>query len=83
MLIRSAWIVLLGTRNACRTEQVSFEIGVEGDLGVDRSKMRREGVPNRGASMLKTTRGETNLGAKLGEKIEGGGVKLTCWGVGV
>jgi len=72
--------VLLGARNACRTEQVSFEIGFE---GVDRSKMRREGVPNRGASMPKTTRGESNLGTRLGEKIEGGGTKLTCWGVGV
>jgi len=39
-------------------EQVSFEIGFEGGVGVDRSKMRREGVPNRGASMPKTTRGE-------------------------
>jgi len=41
--------VLLGARNACRTEQVSFEIGFEGGVGVDRSKMRRKGVPNRGA----------------------------------
>jgi len=37
-------IELLGARNACRTEQVSFEIGFEGGVGVDRSKMRREGV---------------------------------------
>jgi len=70
-------------RNACRTEQVSFEIGFEGGVSVDRSKMRREGVPNRGASMRKTTRGESNLGTRLGEKIKGGGAKLTCWGVGV
>jgi len=76
--------VLLGARNACRTEQVSFEIGFEGVVGVDRSKMRRERVPNRGASgMPKTTRGESNLGTKLGEKIEGDGAKLTCWDVGV
>jgi len=34
--------VLLGARNACRTEQVSFEIAFEGGVGVDRSKMRRE-----------------------------------------
>jgi len=61
---------------------VSFEIGFEGGVGVDRSKMRR-GVPNRGASMLKTTRGESNLDTKLGEKIEGSEAKLTCWGVGV
>jgi len=57
---------------------VSFDIGFEGGVGVDRSKMRREGVPNRGASMPKTTRGESNLDTKLGEKIEEGGVKLTC-----
>jgi len=75
--------VLLGARNACRTEQVSFEIGLEGGVGVDRSKMRREGFPNRGASMPKTTKGESNLGTRFGEKIEGGGAKLTYWGVGV
>jgi len=74
---------LLGARNVCRTEQVSFEIGFKGGVGVDKSKMRREGVPNRGASVPKTTRGESNLGTRLGEKIEGGGAKLTCWGVGV
>jgi len=62
--------VLLGVRNACRTEQVSFEIGFEGGVGVIRSKMRREGVQNRGASMSKTTRGESNLGMRLGEKIK-------------
>jgi len=62
---------------------VSFAIGFEGDVGVDRSKMRREGVSNRGASMPKTTRGESNLSTRLGEKIEGGRAKLTCWGVGV
>jgi len=45
--------------------------------------MRREGVPNRGASMLKTKKGKSNLDTRLGEKIEGGGAKLTCWGVGV
>jgi len=73
---------LLGARNACRTEQVNFEIGFEG-VGFDRSKMRREGAPNRGASMPKTTRSESNLDTRLGEKIEGGGAKLTCWGVGV
>jgi len=66
---------LLGARNACRTERVSFEIGFEGGLGVDRSKMRREAVPIRGASMLKSTRGESNLDTRLEEKIEGGGTK--------
>jgi len=75
--------VLLGARNACRTEQVSFEIEFEGGVGFDRSKMRREGVPNRGASMPKTRRGESNLGTRLGEKIDGAGAKLMCWGVGV
>jgi len=33
--------------------------------------------------MPKTPRGECNLGTRLGEKIEGGGAKLTCRGVGV
>jgi len=75
--------VLLAARNVCRTEQVSFEIGFEGGVGVDRSKMRREGVQNRGASMLKTMRDENNLDTRLEKKIEGGGAKLTCWGVGV
>jgi len=74
---------LLRARNPCRTEQVSFEIGFEGDVGVDRSKMRTVGVPNGGASMLMTTRGKGNLDTRLGEKIERGGAKLTCWGVGV
>jgi len=73
--------VLLAARDACRTEQVSFEIGFVDGVGVDRSKMRREGVPNREASMLKTTRGKSNLGTRLVVKIEGGGAKLTCVGV--
>jgi len=33
--------------------------------------------------MPKTTRGGSNLGTRLGEKIEGGGAMLKCWGVGV
>jgi len=33
--------------------------------------------------MPKTTRGESNLGTRLAEKIEGGEAKLTGWGVGV
>jgi len=45
--------------------------------------MRKEGDPYRGASMPKTMRGESNLGTMLGEKIEGGGAKLTCWDLGV
>jgi len=39
MWIRNARIVLLGARNACRTEQVRFENGFEGGVGVDKSKM--------------------------------------------
>jgi len=64
-------------------EHNSFEIVFEGGVGVDRSKMRREEVPNRGASMPKTTRGESNFDTRLEEKIVGGGAKLTCWGEGV
>jgi len=62
-------------------EQNKRVLRFEAGVGVDRSKMRREGVPNRGASMPKTTRGESNLGTRLGEKIDRGGAKLTCWGV--
>jgi len=47
----------------------------ESGVDVDRSKMRREGVPNRGTSLPKTTRGESNLDTRLGEKIEGGEAK--------
>ena len=83
MRIRSAWIELLGARNARRTEQVSFEIGFEGSVSVNRSKMRGKRVPNRGTSMPKTTRSKSNVDTKLGEKIEGGRAKLTCWGVGM
>ena len=62
---------------------MSFEIGFEGSVSVDGSKVRREGIQNRGASMPKTTRGESNADTRLGEKIEGGRAKLTCWSVGV
>ena len=65
------------------TVQVSFEIGFEGSLSVDRSKMRMEGVVKGGVSMPKTTRGESIVGMRLGEKIEGGRAKLTCWDVGM
>jgi len=58
---------------------VSFEIGYECGVGVDIFKMRREGVPNRGASMPKTTRGESNLDTRLGEKI-GGAVEADVLG---
>jgi hypothetical protein len=60
---------------------VSYEIEFEGSVGIDRSKMRREGVPDRGTSMPKTMRGERNVETKLGEKVEEGRAKLTCWGV--
>jgi len=43
--------------------------------------MRREGVPN--SQHAENHRGESNLGTSLGEKIEGGRAKLTCWDVGV
>jgi len=43
---------------------VSFEIGFVGGIGVDRSKMRKEGVPNGGASMPKTATGESSLGMR-------------------
>jgi hypothetical protein len=83
MRIRSARFELLGARNACRTEQVSFEIGFEGSVSFDRFKMMREGVPNRGTSMPKTTGGKINVDTRLGDEIEGGRAKLTCWGVGM
>ena len=52
---------LLGTRNALSREKVSFEIGFEGRVSVNRFKMRRKGIPNRGASMPKTTRCESKV----------------------
>jgi len=39
--------------------------------------MMREGIPKRRASMLKTTRGKSNIYTGLGEEIEGGRAKLT------
>jgi len=38
-------------------------------IGVERSEMRREGVPNREASMPKTTRGESNLGTRWERRL--------------
>ena len=73
---------MLRARNAFSREKVSFEIGFEGSVSVNRSKMRWEGIPNRGASMPKTTRCESDVDTRYGEKIEGGRAKLTCWGVG-
>ena len=72
---------MLGARNAFSREKASFEIGFEGSVSVNRFKMRWEGIPNRGASMPKTTRCESDVDMRYGEKIEGGRAKLTCWGV--
>jgi len=41
--------------------------------------MMRDGIPNRRASMLKTTSGKSNVDTGLGEEIEGGRAKLTRW----
>jgi len=60
---------------------VSFEVRFEGSVRVDRSQMRREGVPNRGASMPKTARGKGSVDTGLSEKIEGDRPELTCWSV--
>jgi len=38
--------------------------------------MRKDGVPNRGQHA-------ENHETRLGEKVEEGGTKLTCWNVGV
>jgi len=37
--------------------------------------MMRGGIPQRRASMLKTTRGNSNVDTRLGEEIEGGRAK--------
>ena len=62
---------------------MSFEIGFEGCVSVNGSKMRRKRIPNGGSSMPETTRCESYFDTRYGEKIEGGRVKLTCWGVGL
>jgi len=41
--------------------------------------MMREGIPKGRASMLKTTRGKSNVDARSGEEIVGGRAKLTRW----
>jgi len=57
---------------------MSFEIRFEDSVRVvDISQMRRERIPKRMASMLKTTRGKSNVDTRLGEKIEGGRANLT------
>jgi len=40
---------------------MSFEIRFEDHVGVDRSQIKRKGIPLRMASMLKTTRGKNNV----------------------
>ena len=62
---------------------MSFEIGFEGSVSVNRSKRRWEEISKRGASMSNTTRCESDVDTRYGEKIEGGRAKLTCWGVGL
>ena len=51
---------------------MSFEVGFEGSVRVNRSEMWREGVPNQGKSMPKTARRKGNVDTGLIEKIEGG-----------
>jgi len=53
---------------------VSFLIGFEDCVRVDRSEMMREGIPK---SMQKTTRGKSNVDTRFGDVIEGGRAKLT------
>jgi len=43
--------------------------------------MRRERIPNRRASMTKTTRGKRSVSMRLDEEIDGGRAKLTRWKV--
>ena len=74
---------MLGARNAFSREKVSFEVGFEGRVSVNRSEMRWEGIPNRGASMPKTTGCEIDVDTRYGEKIEGSRAELTSWGVGL
>jgi len=41
--------------------------------------MMKEGIPERRASISKTTRGNSNVDTRLEEEIEGGRAKLTRW----
>jgi len=68
---------LLGARNACTSEQVSFYIGFEDSVRV--SQMTKEKIPKRRAGISKTTSGKSNVDMRLGEEIEGGRAKLTRW----
>jgi len=51
---------------------VSFEIGFEGRVSVERSEMRRKRIPDRGTSMPKTTRCESSVDTRYSKKIERG-----------
>jgi len=68
---------LLGARNACAREKVSFKTRLEDSVRVGRSEMMSEGIPKRRASMSKITRGKSNVDTRLGEEIQGGREKLT------
>ena len=48
---------------------MSFEIGFEGSVSADRSKMKREGIPSRRANMLKTTRCESNIDTRWERRL--------------
>jgi len=56
-------------RNACTIEKVSFYIGLEDSVRVDRSEMTKEGIANRRASISKTSRSKSNVGKRLGQEI--------------
>jgi len=70
---------LLGARDACTREKVSFKIGFEDSVRFGRSQMMRKGIPKGRASRSKTTRGKSNVDTRLREEIEGGRAKLTLW----
>jgi len=59
---------LLGGRDACTREKVSFYIVFEGNLRVGRSEIIREAIPKGRASMLKTTRGKSNIKTNLAQR---------------
>jgi len=52
-------------------EKVSFEIGFDDSVRLDRSEMMGEGIPKRRMMLLETTRDKSNVDTRLGEKIEG------------
>jgi len=57
------------------------KLGLEDSERVDRSEMKREGIPKTRVSISKTTRGKSNVDTRLGEEIEEGRAKLTRWSV--